>query len=132
VNGGTALGISGNTLVGTYSVGSNQVHGYIYSGGTFATVDDPEGDGSLTVVTGVSGSTTVGFYNGNDNQYGFIDDGSTFTTLSDPFAQPVGVGGTETEALGIAGQTIVGFYLVECFNLMHSYSTPRAPGGLFR
>jgi phosphatidylglycerophosphatase A len=22
--------------------------------------------------------------------------------------------------------------LVECFNLMHSYSTPRAPGGLFR
>jgi hypothetical protein len=43
-------------------------------------------------------------------EYGFVDDGATFTTLSDPLAQPVGASGTLTQALGISGNLVVGFY----------------------
>ena len=44
------------------------------------------------------------------SQYGFIDNGATFITLDDPFAQPIGIGGSVTQAMAVSGQLVVGYY----------------------
>jgi hypothetical protein len=67
-------------------------------------LNDPNGVNG-TFITGISGSTIVGYY--WDNYYnvnGFTYNGSAFTTVNDPN----GVNGTYIT--GISGSTIVGCY----------------------
>lgn len=71
----------------------------------FTTLDDPLGTNG-TYAYGISGNDVVGFYQPSGGPLsGFLYDGSTYTTLSDPL-------GTTTAALGISGNTVVGFYSV--------------------
>jgi len=70
--GGTyAAGISGNRIVGGY-YNSSGVHGCVYDGSTYTTLDDPVAVGK-TYANGISENTVVGwYYDALGNQHGFI------------------------------------------------------------
>jgi hypothetical protein len=59
--GTTLTGVSGNLFVGNYTDASQDSNGFIYDGSSFTTLDDPLGMGG-TVVTGIDGTTIVGYY----------------------------------------------------------------------
>ena len=110
-NGTQALGVSGSDVVGYYEDGlSGNYQGFLYSGGTFATVSDPEGVNG-PVATGISGNHIVGFYFDFENvTHGFLYDGTTYTTIDDPsVASASDFGGTVIN--GIDGGNMVGYYL---------------------
>ncbi len=68
----TARGVSGNTVVGTYTDSSGtRDHGFLYYDGAFTTLDDPNGINS-TYAQGISGNTIVGYYiDSNNVSHGF-------------------------------------------------------------
>jgi len=73
----------------------------------FTPVDYP--GASQTSARAVSGTNLVGFYiDSRGNEYGYIYNGSTWTTLSDPLAGIGPSGGTA--AAGISSTNIVGVY----------------------
>lgn len=59
----TAFGLNDNgQVVGTYTDAGGLIHGFVYSGGTFQSVDDPSGFGA-TIINGINNSgMIVGFY----------------------------------------------------------------------
>jgi|SRR2546423_1577423 probable HAF family extracellular repeat protein len=75
-------------IVGTYLTGTG-VHGFVYSGGTFTTLDDPSG--IKTFATGInSAGHIVGYYTdsgGHDHAF-FFSGG--FDTLNNPLGNVVG------------------------------------------
>jgi hypothetical protein len=77
----------------------------VSDGYSFSTLTDPLALFESTAPNGISGSTIVGAYNAKFAAYGFIYDGSQFTSLQDP-----GEGGDspQTIACGISGNTVVG------------------------
>ncbi|TMJ80734.1 MAG: hypothetical protein E6G76_26320 [Alphaproteobacteria bacterium] len=95
-------------IVGQFRDASNRAHGFLLSGGSFITIDDPAatGPGSGTFVQGINDARQiVGSYIDARGSHGFLLSGGTFTTLNDPLATD------GTQALGIndSGQ-IVGEY----------------------
>jgi hypothetical protein len=55
-------GISGNNIVGLYTDGSGLMHGFLYNGTNYVTIDDPnEAPGGLEEVSGVDGNNLVGY-----------------------------------------------------------------------
>src|SRR5205085_10218971 len=69
----------------------------------------------VTIATGVSGTTVVGYYDDNANlAHGFIYDGSTFTTLDHP------LGAKGTFPSGVSGNSIVGWYR-DATNARHGF-----------
>ena len=101
-NGTEVVGISGNILAGQYLGGS-----FIYSNGVYKNINDPLSTNG-TFVTGISGNNIVGFFDRYGVNYGFLYNGSTYTTLDDPLAADTGLFGTYPE--GISGSKIVGTY----------------------
>ena len=100
-----AYGISGSNIVGTYAT-STGVHGFLYNGSTYTTLDVPFAGEQGTFPYGISGSNIVGHYNDSSNRpHGFLYNGLTYTTLDDPLA-----GSSGTSATGISGSNIVGYY----------------------
>jgi len=101
----SAYGINNTQIVGSYS--GTGLHGFVYSGGIFTTLDDSLGTRG-TAAFGINGSgQVVGEYiDGSNNFHGFVENADNFTTLNEP--QAVG----ETVAYGIndKGQ-IVGCYI---------------------
>jgi probable HAF family extracellular repeat protein len=80
-------------------------HGFLVSGGSFTTLDDPSAS-TITDAFGINDAgQIVGFFNNASGIHGFLRSGSNFTTLDAPMTT------NRTEALGIniAG-TIVGEY----------------------
>src|SRR5579872_3794721 len=69
---------------------------------TFTSLDAPGSTG--TDVYGISGGNIVGQYNAGSSSYGFLYNGTTWTTLNDPSAT------NWTAANGISGGNIVGQY----------------------
>jgi hypothetical protein len=107
VNGTQAYGISGNNVVGTYTDSSNVLHGFLFNGSSYETIDDPLRVGG-TVATGIFGSTIVGYYvDAAAYRHGFMYNGSSFTTVNAPQAA---ANGTGTQIWGISGNIIVGSY----------------------
>jgi len=105
-----ARGVSGNTIVGSYS-DANGSHGFLYNVNTqaYTTLNDPSAiltDGGTTAF-GLSGSTVVGYYDDANGTHGFLYDlgSQSYTTLDDPSAT---AGHTYAEA--ISGNTVVGYY----------------------
>jgi hypothetical protein len=50
-------------VVGVYTDQSNNQHGFVYSKGKYQTIDDPHGNGTMTVVNGINDKgQLVGFY----------------------------------------------------------------------
>jgi hypothetical protein len=104
--GGTiASGIDGGNIVGWYTDANGFIHGFLYNGKTYTTLDDPNGLGT-TYASGISGGNIVGWYtDAKGLTHGFLYNGKTYTTLDDPH----GVG--STYAQGISGTDIVGWYV---------------------
>jgi hypothetical protein len=70
-NGTYATGISGNNIIGFY-YNSSGIHGFLYDGSTWTTIDEPNAVGE-TFVEGISGNTLVGWYSdSSDHSDGFI------------------------------------------------------------
>ena len=124
---------TGGTVVGAYMNKHAVNCGFIYSSGTYTTVNNPNGTNGDTYLCGVDGTNMVGFYfstgnvNGGIVSHAFLLSGTTFTTLDNPLATtgtaalepgypnlPLQGGGGNfvgTCATGISGTNIVGFYV---------------------
>jgi probable HAF family extracellular repeat protein len=105
-----ARGINGSGQIVGYYDNNGSEHGFIYSGGTYTTLDDP-----LSARGGTSGTDgdsindagqVVGLYADiHGLGHGFLYSGGTYTTLDDP----LGVGTTNATGINNVGQ-VVGFY----------------------
>jgi probable HAF family extracellular repeat protein len=120
--GGTqAFGINDfGQIVGEYT-GGGAVHGFLYSGGTYVTLDDPLATG-LTAAFDINNlGQIVGSYFNNTGTHGFLLTGGTYITLDV-------VGATSTQATGINdnGQ-IVGYYTAACIITGFSTATVLTP-----
>jgi probable HAF family extracellular repeat protein len=88
-------------------------HGFLYSGGTYTTIDDPAAPG-LTNAWGINDAgQIVGDYQDNTGVvHGFLYSGGTFTNIDDPLAVASDFSGQTTVAQGIdAAGDIVGYYI---------------------
>jgi probable HAF family extracellular repeat protein len=64
---------------------ANANYGFLNSGGTYTTLDDPSG--SETTASDInSDGQIVGSYFANGTSHGFLYSGGTYTTLNDPLA----------------------------------------------
>jgi probable HAF family extracellular repeat protein len=93
-----AFGINdAGQVVGEYV--SNGIHGFLYSGGTYTTLDDPSSS-NVTEAFGINDTgQIVGTYqDAGFRNHGFLYSGGTYTTVDDPLADPSRAG---TEANGI-------------------------------
>jgi hypothetical protein len=94
--------IDGSNVVGWYSDASDIVHGFIYNGSSWMTLDMP--DASWTNPIRIDGSNIIGIYgNTSGVVHSFLYNGSTWTTIDMPGAQG-------THAQSIDGSNIVGYY----------------------
>jgi hypothetical protein len=78
-------------------------HGFLYSGGTYTTIDDPLAVGSTTAPVDINASgQIIGRY--SDSSYvtnGFLYSGGIYTTIDDPFSTT----GTFPESINDTGQS---------------------------
>jgi len=95
------LGIRGKVSVGEYKDAADNVHGFIFDGSNYSTLDDPLGTNGTYVAGFYAGKFVGGYYDTAD--HGYLYDGSTFTTIDDP----LGVG---TNPSAVFGNTVVGYY----------------------
>jgi hypothetical protein len=97
------VGIDGSNIVGLYyDDASAMVHGFLYDGTTWRTLDAPTP--FETWLAGIDGSNIVGHYWGAHGMaYGFVYDGTTWRTLNYP-------GADWTSPSDIDGSNIVGDY----------------------
>ena len=66
-----------------YYSGNTQIYtGYEYSGGSFATISDPNGSGTGVWGINDSGAMVGSYYNGTQD-LGFLDNNGVFTNISD-------------------------------------------------
>src|SRR5262245_8282024 len=105
------IGIAINNMgqiVGNYTDSKNGIsvgHGFLYSNGTYTTLNDPSAANSTNAYGINDMGQIVGAYDGagNNNAHGFLYSNGTYTALDDPLATQV------TIAQGINnGDQIVG------------------------
>lgn len=120
LGGGTyATGINSNGQVaGYYLDAAGNTHGFVYTAGTWTTLDNPNASDCLdsivstatttTLATGIndSGQVVGNYSNCATGSHGFIYNGSTWITLDDPD----GVGSTYASGINNNGQ-VTGYYL---------------------
>ena len=99
--------------MGYFADSSNVVHGYLFDGTTYTTIDPP--GSTNTVILAASGNDIVGYYVSGGVAYGFLYNISTatYTTVAPP-------GLISTSANGISGNDVVGFY-ADGSNVNHGY-----------
>lgn len=100
-------GISGNTIVGTVVDANNILHGFVDSAGLYSIFDAPgagQASGKGTTLNAIDGQNEVGLYSNSSGNFGYLYNGSQFTSISDPLAP------TQSWATGISGTTVVGTY----------------------
>jgi len=100
-----AVGINdAGQIVGRYDI-PGSTHAFLYSGGTYTTIDVPNGVGGDAQGINNSGQI-VGIYgDASGIAHGFLLSGGSYTTLDDPQATTI----TDATAINGSGQ-IVGFY----------------------
>ena len=112
-----AAGINNHgQIVGEYLLADGSRHGFLYSGGTFTTVDDPNNTTSSEALGINDSGQIVGAYTLNslegahqfEGVHAFVDNGGTFTTLDYPAA---GVDHTTANKINNSG-SIVGVYRI--------------------
>jgi hypothetical protein len=94
------MGIDGSNVTGFYN--ASGMHGFIYNGTGWTTLDTPGTQGG-TYATGIDGGNIVGYYSDGSVSHGFLYDGTNWTTLKMP-------DGTDVFPMGIDGSIITGFY----------------------
>jgi uncharacterized membrane protein len=103
---------------GITSIATDNSHGFLYSGGTYTTVDHPSATGTQLLGINASGQI-VGYYVDNNGNYqSFLDSGGTFTTLAAPSAP----GGTWAYGINDQGQ-IVGYIGNSSYGFLYSGGT---------
>ncbi len=127
--GTTVNGISGGNVVGTSwrlaTSGSFYYswNDFLYNGGTYSILSIPGSPGTSPGdrAYGISGSNIVGTYGSNS---GFLFSGGTETILNVP-------GAAWTEAHGVSGTTVVGYYYTDTYHSFEynngNYATFNAP-----
>ncbi len=66
------LGIDADKIVGVYRDFSQKMHGFLYQGGNFTTIDAPGPNVTLTEAEDVYGNKIVGFYLDRTGYHGFV------------------------------------------------------------
>jgi hypothetical protein len=129
--------ISGNLIAGTYidtdndpnatNSGSGYLYGYLTTDGiNYVTITGPnDSSGGIASINYLSGSanTVIGTYvDTNSLAHWFAYDGSNYTVLDEPQAQPGGStdGSAGTTVNGISGTTVFGTY-IDNYNLTHGF-----------
>jgi probable HAF family extracellular repeat protein len=93
-------------VVGYYYDSSGDAHGFLYSGGSYITVDYRPGTANQTFPESINAKRQiVGWYNDRSSDHGFLYSGGIFTALNDPLATV----NTFARAINARGQ-IVGYY----------------------
>jgi hypothetical protein len=119
VFGTVAMGINnkGNIVGYYYFDNSDRAKGFIFSNGSYTTLDDPVGVGG-TFALGINNKDeVVGFYYDSlHRQHGFLFSDGNYTTLDDP----LGVNGTYATDINDAS-LIVGYYLGSGINREHGF-----------
>ncbi len=98
-------------IVGSYIDANNNYHGFVYSHGTFTTLDDPAAGGFLgTAPLGINDrGQIVGLYSdANDELHGFLYSNGQFSQIDDPgFTNtPFSFSGTALAAINNFGQIV--------------------------
>ena len=102
-----AVGINdAGQIVGVYFDSSGAQHGFLDSGGTYTTLNDPVSGAYDTVATGINdaGQIVGNYTDSSGTPHGFLYSGGTYTTLDDP----LGTEGTFADGINDLGQ-IVGY-----------------------
>ena len=85
--GGTAAsGINDAGQIVGYLLQWHRHHGFLYSGGTYTTLDDPLATGGTTASGINDAGQIVGTYFNGTGSHGFLYSGGIYTTLDDPLA----------------------------------------------
>ncbi|MFZ1641753.1 MAG: hypothetical protein WAV07_10030 [Candidatus Contendobacter sp.] len=118
-------------VAGFYSDGSGG-HGFVYSNGTFTTLDVPGATSTWAVSINASGQV-AGDYSANWRQHSFVYSGGTFTTLDVPNAVR-----TDAKSINASGQVTGSYYDGSHFHgFLYSNGTfttldvPGAAGGIY-
>jgi uncharacterized membrane protein len=101
-----ASGINGmDQIVGGYTDANSKNHGFLLSGGTYTTLDDPLASAGGTGAIGINASgQIVGEYGNATGNHGFLLSGGIYTTLDAPGA--IGPDGTIASGINTAGQIV--------------------------
>ena len=110
-------------IVGNYYDENFTSHGFIESGGTFTTIDNPlaaQGNPLISQGTALNGVNDAGqaagyYYDASGVGHGFIYDAGNFTALDDPSA----ANGTYAFGINISGD-VVGYY-VDASSVSHGF-----------
>jgi hypothetical protein len=113
-NGATANGVDGETVVGSYYNTFNQPRAFIFNGSTYTGFGLPTS--GTDVPHDIEDGKIVGFVLGPGSRHGFFYDGQTTLELVHPDAGLFG-----TEATGISGNRVVGYYYVGSPPVKHSF-----------
>ena len=106
-------------IVGTYYDSNGLTHGFLYSNGTYTTLDDPLAVSVSQVVSRFSGTQATGinnlgqivgvYFDSSNVSHGFLYSNGTYTTITDPLVGSSFPYGTTVSGINDAGQ-IVGQY----------------------
>src|SRR5262249_39287255 len=100
-----AIGLNDTDQIVGYYHDATGRHGYLLSGGTYTTLDDPLATSQTQALAINNSGQIVGDYVNNSGRHGFLLSGGTYTTLDVPGA----TGFTVAEGINATGQ-IVGSY----------------------
>src|SRR3954467_388616 len=91
IGGTTAYGINAaGQVVGSYQDASGTTHGFLYSGGTYTTLDAPSA--RTTAARAINGlGQIVGTYTDASGTYNFLYSGGSYTVLADLPGPPIGI-----------------------------------------
>jgi uncharacterized membrane protein len=99
----SAFGVNGmDQIVGAYRNATGR-HGFLLSGGTYTTLDDPSAKGTTAIGINTSGQIVGIYQDASFNYHGFLLSGGIYTTLDEPFA---GVDGIFPNNINDAGQIV--------------------------
>jgi probable HAF family extracellular repeat protein len=71
-------------IVGQYTDASNHVHGFLYSNGTYTTLDDPVATGTIALGINNMGQIVGQYFDASNHGHGFLYSNGAYTTLDDP------------------------------------------------
>src|SRR5436190_4126075 len=98
-NGTFAWGINASgQIVGSYGDASIFYHGFLYSGGSYTTLDGPLSSGAVAY-----GINDIGQVVGAYDRHGFLYSGASYTTPDDP---STGSAATVARCINAAGQIV--------------------------
>jgi probable HAF family extracellular repeat protein len=105
-------------------------HGFLYTGSTYITLDDPfadnNGGGTFALDINARGQVVGYYYDSNSTAHGFLYDNGSYTTLDDPSAGTNGHPfGTYATGINDAGE-VVGYFFDpdgHQYNFIYSHGT---------